>query len=237
MTRQEFVDTRLARLYGGPAPAAKLLAIIPLLRTVKERQKGDNCQRALRLAEQARADSAPTGRERWDRMVAMLGRLDREVRQLRQARQAQAQAARRGAKIDVAAVKASDEDPRRGWGARRAIDGSVEEPAGYWLTAKTRPKAAWLELSLIRPTTIDRIVLFHQLEGGHYRSLDYQLSVRKDGKWQKVVDVKNNSVAGWIGHPIPPVRTDAVRLDITRSLHGDRMGVGEIEVRSEQNQP
>ena len=75
MTRQQFVDTRLSRLYGGPAPAKKLLEIIPLVRTAKDRKNGDNCDRAIELAERARSEAAPAGRERWDRLVAMLQRL------------------------------------------------------------------------------------------------------------------------------------------------------------------
>ena len=55
-----------------------------------------------------------------------------------------------GPNMGIAAVKASDEDRRRGWTAQRAIDGSMDEPAGYWLTQKTHPKSAWLELTLAR---------------------------------------------------------------------------------------
>jgi hypothetical protein len=46
-----------------------------------------------------------------------------------------------------------------------------------------------------------------------------------------VVTIRGNTHAGWIAHTFPEVLTDAVRLEITRSAYGDRMGVGEFEVR------
>jgi hypothetical protein len=73
--------------------------------------------------------------------------------------------------------------------------------------------------------------LFHQLNAGHYRSLDYTVSVRRDGRWRPVLAVRNNQQAGWTAHPIPAVVTDGVRLEITRSAHAARMGVGEMELR------
>ncbi len=52
-----------------------------------------------------------------------------------------------------------------------------------------------------------------------------------NGKWKPVVNVTDNDLAGWAGHRFETVETDAVRLEITRSAYGARMGVGEIEVR------
>ena len=43
--------------------------------------------------------------------------------------------------------------------------------------------------------------------------------------------IKNNQQAGWTAHAFDPVVTDAVRLEITRSAYGARMGIGEIELR------
>ena len=120
----------------------------------------------------------------------------------------------------------------RGWSAAKAIDGNVREPEGYWLTQRNAPKQAWLELTLAEPARIDRVVLFHQLNPGHYRSLDYTVAVRADGAWKPVVAVKGNQEAGWVVHGFDPVVTDAVRLEITRSAYNDRMGVGEIELRT-----
>lgn len=49
--------------------------------------------------------------------------------------------------------------------------------------------------------------------------------------------MKDNREAGWVRHVFDPVVTDAVRLEITRSAYHDRMGVGEIELRTvEQRQ-
>ena len=75
------------------------------------------------------------------------------------------------------------------------------------------------------------MVLFHQLNPAHYRSLDYSISARVAGKWQPLATIKGNQQAGWVAHRFPEVLTDAVRLEITRSAYGDRMGVGEIELR------
>jgi hypothetical protein len=88
---------------------------------------------------------------------------------------------------------------------------------------------------LAEPSKVNRVVLFHQLNRAHYRSLDYRVCVRRDGNWVPVVTVRNNEHAGWIAHTFPEAVTDAVRLEITRSAYGDRMGVGEIEVRWEKN--
>ena len=81
------------------------------------------------------------------------------------------------------------------------------------------------------PATVDRVALYHQLNPGHYRSRDYQIAVRVAGQWQTVVKVSGNTQSGWVGHQFPAVTADAVRLEITRSEYGGRMGVGEIEVR------
>jgi hypothetical protein len=128
-------------------------------------------------------------------------------------------------------VRASDEDPQRGWTAAKAIDGSVDEPAGYWLTHKTHPQKAWLELTLARPGKINRVAIFHQSNPAHYRSLDYCLSARVSGTWQPLATIEGNQQAGWVAHGFPEVLTDTVRLEITRSAYGDRMGIGEIELR------
>jgi hypothetical protein len=141
-------------------------------------------------------------------------------------------AARAGTKVAVQSVKASDEEAgKKNWPARNAIDGNVAEPAGYWLTRYVHPKQAWIELTLAKPSRVNRVAIYHQLNPAHYRSRDYTISVRIDGKWHQVVAVNDNKRAGWTGHTFDEVVTDAVRLDITRSHHGNRMGVGEIEVR------
>ena len=42
--------------------------------------------------------------------------------------------------------------------------------------------------------------------------------------------VINNAVHGWREHAFAPAVTDRLRIRITRSMHGNRMGVGELEV-------
>jgi hypothetical protein len=231
MTGEQFVRERLGRLYGGPAAAAVLTEIIPLVRTSQERQDPARCQRAVQRARSARAAAAPEGQEHWDRLLARLEQHAQAARQLAEERRRQEVAARCGAKIAIAAVKASDEDPQRGWTAAKAIDGSTDEPAGYWLTRNTHPRSATLELTLAAPAAVDRVALYHQLNPGHYRSRDYQIAVRVGGQWQTVVKISGNTQSGWVGHQFPAVTADAVRLEITRSEYGGRMGVGEIEVR------
>ena len=231
MTVEQFAERRLTRLYGGPEPAKTLLKIIPLVRTAKDRADPERCAKALGLAAAARAASSPDGHARWDRMMDYLKRHQRAAAEAAEKRRRQEAAARAGQKVPVATVKASDEDPQRGWTAAKAVDGNVEEPAGYWLTRRTSPKEAWLELALAQPGRIDRVAIFHQLDPRHYRSLDYTVSVRVDGRWKPVVAVRDNRQSGWVAHEFDEVTTDAVRLQITRSAYDARMGVGEIELR------
>lgn len=237
MTIDEFVEQRLGRLYGGAEPARKLLEIIPLVRTAKDRENIENLVQARGRSESARRAATPAGHVRWDRVIAYLDRHEQAEREQQEELRRREAEARCGRKIEIAKITASDEDPSRGWSAAKAVDGNVQEPEGYWLTQRNAPKLAWLELTLAEPARLDRVVLFHQLNPGHYRSLDYTVSVRADGAWKPVVAVKDNREAGWVRHVFDPVVTDAVRLEITRSAYHDRMGVGEIELRTvEQRQ-
>ncbi len=232
MTVEQFVDRRLARVYGGKQPARTLLKIIPLIRTRRDRTDPDRCGRARELAAAARAASLPVGHERWDRLIACIEGHERTAREVIEQRRRREAAARAGRKVPVRAVRASDEETgKKSWPASKAIDGSVDEPTGYWLTRYVHPKRAWIELTLAQPSKVNRVVLFHQLNAAHYRSRDYTVNVRAGGKWRQVVSVKDNDAAGWVAHAFGPVTTDAVRLEITRSAYGNRMGVGEIEVR------
>jgi F5/8 type C domain-containing protein len=231
MTVEQFVETRLARLYGGPDSARALIEIIPLVQTRKDRQLLENCEHAVKLAEAAKSAASPDGRPRWDRLIGYLdGHRQTADAAMKEHRKLKADA-RKGEKLAIAGVKASDEEKLKGWLAAKAVDGSVDEPAGYWLTSYTSPKSAWLEVELAQPGKLNVVSLFHQLNPGHYRSLDYTISVLVDGKWKRVADVKNNELSGWVGHRFDTEETDAVRLEITRSAHRARMGVGEIEVR------
>ncbi|HOZ48781.1 MAG TPA: discoidin domain-containing protein [Candidatus Hydrogenedentes bacterium] len=231
MTIETFVAERLSPLYGGAEPARALLDIVPLVDTAKQRANPDNFVRALEIAHAAREEAEPNGVARWYKMIAYLERHEAAARKVIEAQRRREEDARKGKKIAVASVKASDEDAQNGWPAANAIDGNVDEPAGYWLTRSTHPERAWIELALAEPAAINRIVLFHQLNPGHYRSLDYTVSLRVAGAWQRVVSVKDNAEAGWVAHTIDTVVADAARLDIVRSAHSNRMGVGEIELR------
>ena len=231
MTVEQFVDERLGRLYGGAQAARAWIDIVPLVRTSKERKDPDNCAKARRLAESARAAAAPQAQGRWDRVIAYLDRHERTAAELIAERRRREADARMGERIAVLSVQASDEDQDKGWLAAKAVDGSVEEPDGYWLTQRTSPKDVWIELTLAQPSRINRIALFHQVNPGHYRSLDYTIHVRTKDRWEKVAEAKNNQQSGWVSHPFDAVVTDAVRLQITRSAYGNRMGIGEIELR------
>jgi len=231
MSLDEFIDRRLGRLYGGAKAARTLVELMPLVANAAQRGKAENRAKALQMAQAARAAAAPEGRARWDRLVAQLERFEQTAQAEAEQRRREQEAARQGTLVPAASVTASDEDRQRHWEAAKAIDGNVEEPAGYWLTRRSDPKQAWVELALKEPTKINRVALFHQLNPAHYRSLDYTIIVRSGGKWAQVAAVKNNQHAGWTAHDFAEVLADAVRLEITRSAYGNRMGVGEIEVR------
>jgi hypothetical protein len=231
MTVEQFGDRLLGRLYGGRPAAHALLDIIPLVQTAKCREDAERCRQAVELARKAQRIASPEGHAHWDKLVAYLERHEQAAREELAARRQAEAAAHRGQKIEGVSVRVSDEDRAKGWLGANAIDGNVQEPDGYWLTQRTTPKSAWLELALPQPAKINRIVLFHQLNPRHYRSLDYNICVRVDGRWKPVVTVRNNTEAGWIAHTVSDVITNAVRLEITRSAYDARMGIGEIELR------
>jgi hypothetical protein len=115
--------------------------------------------------------------------------------------------------------------------ALRLVDGVAEANDGIWRTERTSPKEAWAIAAWPDPVTISRIRLYHQSDG-HYRSLDYTLQHETDGAWRDLagMPVRGNAVHGWAEHTFPPARTRRLRLLITRSRHGSRMGMGEWEV-------
>ncbi|NUQ65481.1 MAG: discoidin domain-containing protein [Pirellulales bacterium] len=232
MTVDAFIEQRLSRLYGGHEPARKLMAILPLVRTAKDREKIENLVQARQVAQSARGEASADGHARWNRLIAYLDRHEQAELQEREELKRREAEVRCGRKVEIVKVTASDEDVRRGWAAAKAVDGNVSEPEGYWLTQRNAPKQAWLELELAQPARIDRVALFHQLNPGHYRSLDYTVNIRSGSEWKTVAAVKDNKQAGWVAHVFDPIVTDAVRLEITRSAYSDRMGVGEIELRT-----
>jgi hypothetical protein len=126
-------------------------------------------------------------------------------------------------------LSASSED--RQWALLRLTDGVAEPGAGMWLTEKNRPSQAWAEIRWPTPQQIGRVRIYHQING-HYRSLDYTIEYWEGKSWRAVagMPVTDNAVQGWREHVFGPLTTERLRLMITRSAHGDRMGVGEIEV-------
>ena len=72
MTIDRFVDERLGKLYGGSDPARKLLDILPLIRTSKEREDSENMAQARILAESARNTASSASIPRWERLIAYL---------------------------------------------------------------------------------------------------------------------------------------------------------------------
>ncbi len=231
MTMEQFVDERLGRLYGGAACARRLRDILPLIKTRRDRSDPNRCAKARDMARSAKSVAEHQGHMRWDRLIAYLDRQEQMAKDAIQQRNSQETLARKGYKVAILSVKASDEDAKKGWAAVKAIDGDIREPEGYWLTRSVNPQQAWIELTLAQPSTINRVVLYHQLNPGHYRSADYTVSVWVANAWKPVVTVKRNKESGWVAHSFDKVTTEKVRLDITRAAHPNRMGIGEIELR------
>jgi len=127
-------------------------------------------------------------------------------------------------------VTASSEDGKV-WPLMGLTDGVADERRGMWLTERDSPESAWAEIAWPQPKRINRVRLFHQLDG-HYRSKDYTVQVWDGQAWRDVdgMPVRDNQVRGWIEHKFAPVSTDRVRVTITRAMYGNRMGLGELEV-------
>ena len=83
-----------------------------------------------RLAESALRAASPAGHQRWQRLIAQLKRHEDQARAIIEERRLREAAARRGEKIAVASVTASDEDKPKNWPAAKAVDGNVDEPGG-----------------------------------------------------------------------------------------------------------
>ncbi len=110
-------------------------------------------------------------------------------------------------------------------------DGVTDPVRGVWMTARNHPKEAWAEIRWPQLRRINRVRLYHQADA-QYRSLDYSIECWQAGAWQPVegMPVVNNAVRGWREHRFAPVTTDRLRVRITRSMYGNRMGLGELEV-------
>jgi hypothetical protein len=230
MTVERFIAKRLAPLYGCARAAKSLKEIIPLVRTQMERSEPENCSKAIELSEISRSNAAPEGRKQWDRLIAYLKRQERMALEQIKGRDPIEARARSGRRIRIASVDASDEDEKK-FPVEKAIDGRIDEPGGYWLTRYTHPTSAWVELRLAQPSKFNRVVLFHQLNPRYYRSLDYTIHAFIGGRMKSIVEVKENQQSGWVAHSFDAIVTDVVRLEISRAAHDNRMGIGEIELR------
>ncbi|NQT50616.1 discoidin domain-containing protein [bacterium] len=127
---------------------------------------------------------------------------------------------------DLTAAASTEQQDR--WPASKAIDGDTSEPDGLWQTLRNTPKSAWLELRLKRPRRVQGVNVFHQSNPGFYRSVDYAIACWAGGAWKTVAEVKGNKTKGWRKHPFPAVETSKVRITITQSEHGYRMGLNEV---------
>ena len=126
-------------------------------------------------------------------------------------------------------VSASSEQADQ-WPAVNVVDGITDEPEGLWQTLREDPKSAWLELQLEQPHRIVGVNVFHQLEPRYYRSLDYSISCLTEAGWKTVAEVTDNKTAGWREHPCDTIEVTKVRLDITKSAYGYRMGLNEVKL-------
>lgn len=127
------------------------------------------------------------------------------------------------------AVKASSEDAGQ-WPASKAVDGITAEPEGIWQTERNNPESAWLELHLDAPAMVKGVRIYHQHNDGYYRSIDYSIACRVQNEWKTMAEIEGNETAGWREHLFEPVKTDTVRIEITKSEHGFRMGLNEVEL-------
>ncbi len=140
---------------------------------------------------------------------------------------------------------ASSEQKGR-WDAVKAVDGNTADDEGTWLThrksstSKERPESAWLQIELDHPRRVAGVNIYHQDNARHYRSIDYHIACWDDGDWKKVFEVRGNDRGGWRAHRFAPVETDKVRIIITKSEFGSRMGLNEVMLEyadAEQGKP
>ncbi|MDD4872023.1 MAG: discoidin domain-containing protein [Kiritimatiellae bacterium] len=115
--------------------------------------------------------------------------------------------------------------------AIRIVDGVADPNDGIWRTERNSPKEAFVAADWPEPVTVGRVRIFHQADG-QYRSLDYTIQYWADNTWRDVegMPIKGNAVQGWVEYKFTPIRTDRMRIFITRAKYGNRMGIGEWEV-------
>jgi len=129
---------------------------------------------------------------------------------------------------DVSVAASSEQADR--WPAAKAVDGDTSEPDGIWQTLRNDPESAWLELRLQRPRRVKGVRIFHQKNPRYYRSVDYSIACWVGDAWKTVAEVTGNKDAGWRDHAFDPVETSKVRINISKSEYGSRMGLNEVEL-------
>ncbi|MHC5059372.1 MAG: discoidin domain-containing protein [Planctomycetota bacterium] len=128
-------------------------------------------------------------------------------------------------------VSASSEQ-KESWPASNVFDGDLTEDRGTWLTHRgknaRKPTSAWLIVRLPEPRLIAAVHIHHQANSRKYRSIDYAIACRTKGGWKQVANVLNNAQSSWRAHRFVPIHTDQVRVTITKSTYGHRMGLNEV---------
>jgi len=132
---------------------------------------------------------------------------------------------------DFTATASSEEKGR--WPADNAVDGDTSEPEGLWQTRRDSPKSAWLEVALRRPERVKGVRIFHQENPRYYRSVDYTIACWVDETWRTVAEIKGHKSGGWRDHAFDAVETQKVRINISKSEYGNRMGLNEVELMFE----
>jgi len=135
---------------------------------------------------------------------------------------------------DLTATASSEEKGQ--WPADNAVDGDTSEPEGLWQTERSSPESAWLEVALPRPERVRGVRIFHQENPRYYRSVDYAIACWVDGTWRTVAEVAGHKSAGWRDHEFDAVETQKVRINISKSEYGNRMGLNEVELVFEPRQ-
>ncbi len=131
----------------------------------------------------------------------------------------------------LAAVASSEQTGR--WPASRAVDGDTSVDS-MWLTYRSKrtskPTSAWLEIILPTAQRVSGVSIFHQLSPRSYRSIDYTIACRVGNDWKQVIQVQGNEQTAWRNHRFEPVKTNRIRIVITKAEYGHRMGLNEVDL-------
>jgi hypothetical protein len=100
----------------------------------------------------------------------------------------------------------------------------------YEKWAASSGDGAWAEFIFERPTLLREVCVFHAgiLEGPETNTRDYDISVWDEHAWVKAARVRANTDAV-TRHPVSPILTDRVRLDVLKA--GSDGGVRIYEIK------